>query len=251
LEGEWPYLWPDATCLRQREGGGTVSIAAIVAVAVNTERRREIVGLHIDPSEAERLWSSFLKSLVRRGLKGVRLVISDAHAGLNAAIARVRERDGKGVAFTGCARPWPTFQRDRRPWYWRRCAKPSCNPTKPVRGLSGGTADHLRPRFPKLAALMDDNEHDVLAYLAFLVQHRSKLDSVNPLERLDKEVKRRADVVGIFPNEGFIVRLIGAVPMECNDEWTVRTRYMQVEAMVELLAPTIDAEPAQITADAA
>ena len=107
-------------------------------------------------------------------------------------------------------------------------------------------ADQLRGRWPKLAALMDDSEHDVLAYFAFPAQHRTKLHSTNPLERLNKEVKRRADVVGIFPNEASIIRLIGAVLLEQNDEWLLQCRYMQIEGMAELIPQPLDADPAQI-----
>ena len=103
-------------------------------------------------------------------------------------------------------------------------------------------ADQFRPRWPKLATLMDESEHDVLAYLGFPVQHRAKLHSTNPLERLNKEVKRRADVVGIFPSEQSILRLIGAVLLEANDEWQLQHRYMQVEAMAELMPPIIEGE---------
>jgi putative transposase len=107
-------------------------------------------------------------------------------------------------------------------------------------------ADQLRPRWPKLAALMDDSEHDVLAYMAFPAQHRTKLHSTNPLERLNKEVKRRADVVGIFPNEASITRLIGAVLLEQNDEWLLQCRYMQIEGMAELTPPTLDTQPGKL-----
>src|SRR3712207_6869187 len=112
-------------------------------------------------------------------------------------------------------------------------------------------ADQLRERWPKLGTFMDDSEHDVLAYMAFPTQHRAKLHSTNPLERLNKEVKRRADVVGIFPSEPSIVRLIGAVLLEANDEWQLQHRYMQVEAMAELASPAAETEPALIPPAAA
>jgi putative transposase len=112
-------------------------------------------------------------------------------------------------------------------------------------------ADQLRPRWPKLAVLMDESEHEVLAYMTFPVQHRTKLHSTNPLERLNKEVKRRADVVGIFPNEPAIIRLIGAILLKQNDEWQLQHRYMQLEAMAELIPPANDAEPLQLPPKAA
>ncbi len=112
-------------------------------------------------------------------------------------------------------------------------------------------ADQLRPRWPKLAALMDESEPDVLAYMGFPVQHRTKLHSTNPLERFNKEVKRRADVVGIFPNEASITRLIGAVLLEANDEWQLQHRYMQLEAMAELLSPDPEADTMRLPPRAA
>jgi putative transposase len=250
LEGEWPYLWLDATYLKVREGGRIVSVAAIIAVAVDSEGRREIVGLHLGPSEAETFWSTFLKSLVKRGLKGVKLVISDAHEGLKGAIRRVL-----GATWQRCRVHWmrsalahvPKGQQTMVAAALRQAflqADPEA-----ARQTWRQVADQLRPRWPRLAGLMDDSEHDVLAYMAFPVQHRVKLHSTNPLERLNKEVKRRADVVGIFPNEASITRLIGAVLLEANDEWQLQHRYMQVEAMAELTAPA--PEPAQIPPQAA
>lgn len=224
-----------------RQGGRIVPVAAIIAVAANTEGRREIIGLGIGPSEAEIFWTEFLRSLKARGLGGVRLVISDAHTGLKAAIARVFEA---------------TWQRCRVHWMRNALAHVSRGQhtviaaairqafDQPDRANAGETwrkvAEQLRPRWPKLADLMDDSEHDVLAYMSFPRQHRTKLHSTNPIERLNKEVKRRADVVGIFPNEASIMRLIGAVLFEQNDEWQTASRYMMVEAFAQIDTEEID-----------
>jgi putative transposase len=238
LEGEWPYLWLDATYLKVREGGRIVSVAAIIAVAVDAEGRREIVGLGLGPSEAEPFWSTFLKGLVRRGLKGVRLVVSDAHEGLKHAIAKVL-----GAAWQRCRVHWMRNALAHVPKGQQTVVAAALRQAflqadqDAARQVWRQLADQLRPRWPKLAGLMDESEPDVLAYLAFPLQHRTKLHSTNPLERLNKEVKRRADVVGIFPGEPSITRLIGAVLLEANDEWQLQHRYMQVEAMAELLAP--------------
>jgi putative transposase len=240
LSGEWPYLWLDATYLKQREGGRIVSVAAIIAVAVDTEGRREVVGLHIGPSEAEAFWSTFLKSLVRRGLRGVKLVISDAHEGLKAAIRRVR-----GATWQRCRVHWirnalayvPKGQQTMVAAALRQAVLQADR--KAAQQTWRHVADQFRLRWPKLAAFLDASEHDVLAYMGFPAQHRQKLHSTNTVERLNKEVKRRSDVVGIFPSEQSILRLIGAVLLEANDEWATQTRYMQVEAMAELLGPPL------------
>jgi putative transposase len=243
LEGEWPYLWLDATYLKVREGGRIVPVAAIIAVAVSTAGKREIVGLGLGPSEAEPFWSTFLKGLVRRGLKGVRLVISDAHEGLKHAVAKVLH-----ATWQRCRVHWmrtalahiPKGQQTVVAAALRQAFLQADQPM--ARQVWRQVADQLRPRWPKLASLMDEGEPDVLAYMGFPAQHRAKLHSTNPLERLNKEVKRRADVVGIFPGEASITRLIGAVLLEANDEWQLQHRYIQVEAMAELTAPNPDAE---------
>ena len=243
LTGEWPYLWLDATYLRQREGGRIVSVAAIIAVAVDSEGKREIVGLHIGPNEAETFWSTFLKSLVRRGLRGVKLVISDAHEGLKAAIRRVM-----GATWQRCRVHWmrnalayvPKGQQSMVAAALRQVFLQE--DADNARRVWRAAADQVRQKWPKLGAFMDGSEHDVLAYMTFPAQHRAKLHSTDPLERLNKEVKRRADVVGIFPSEQSILRLIGAVLLEANDEWQLQHRYMQVEGIAGLVPPTIDGE---------
>ena len=251
LTGEWPYLWLDATYLKVREGGRVVSVAVIVAVAVTTEGRREIVGLHIGPSEAEIFWTDFLRDLVKRGLTGVKLVISDAHEGLKAAIRRVLGA---------------TWQRCRVHWTRNALAYvPKAHQTMVAAGLRQAFqqpdqaaaraslshfADQLHNRWPKLKVFVDDSLDDVLAYMSFPAQHRTKLHSTNPLERLNKEIKRRADVVGIFPNEDSIKRLIGAVLLEANDEWQLQHRYMQIEGMAELATPMINEQTLAITPQA-
>jgi putative transposase len=252
LAGEWPYLWLDATYLRQREGGRIVSVAAIIAVACDAEGRREIVGLHIGPSEAETFWAGFLKSLVKRGLKGVRLVVSDAHEGLKAAIARVL-----GATWQRCRVHWMRNALAHVGKAQQSMAAAALRQAflqpgqEAARQTWRQVADQLRPRWPKLGKLMDDSEEDVLAYMAFPAQHRTKLHSTNTLERLNKEVKRRADVVGIFPSEQSIVRLLGAVLLEANDEWQLQRRYMGVEAMGETLTPTPTNETLQLPPKAA
>ena len=236
LEGDWPYLWIDATYVKVRQNGRIVSVAVIVAVGVNTDGRREVLGLDIGPSEAEPFWTAFLRKLARRGLRGVRLVISDAHEGLKAAIAKILSatwqrcrvhfmrnalahagKSGRRVVSAFVATAFAQNDAESAKQQWRR------------------VADQVRPKVPKLAALMDEAEPDVLAYMTFPAQHRAKLHSTNPLERLNGEIKRRTEVVGIFPNEAAITRLVGAILLEQNDEWAVqRSRYMTLETIAPI-----------------
>jgi putative transposase len=236
LEGDWPYIWLDATYLKVRQDGRIVSVAVIIAVGVNGAGRREVLGMAIGASEAETFWTDFLRKLARRGLRGVKLVISDAHEGIKASVSKVLSaswqrcrihfmrnvlahagNQGRRVvaAFIGTA-----FAQDdagAAKTQWRQ------------------VADQLRQRVPKLAALMDEAETDVLAYMTFPAAHRPKLHSTNPIERLIGEIKRRTEVVGIFPNEDAITRLVGAILLEQNDEWAVqRARYMSLETIAPL-----------------
>jgi transposase-like protein len=218
----------------------------IIAVGVNSGGRREVLGMDIGPSEAETFWTEFLRKLARRGLRGVKLVISDAHEGLKAAIARVLHatwqrcrvhlmrnllahagRHGRGVASAFIATAFAQEDAEAAKAQWRK------------------VADQLRPKLPKLATFMDEAETDVLAYMDFPPAHRTKLHSTNPLERLNGEVKRRTDVVGIFPNEAAITRLVGAILLEQNDEWSVqRARYMTLETIAPLSDNAIVSLPA-------
>jgi transposase-like protein len=238
LEGEWPYLWLDATYLKQRQGGRIVGVAAIIAVAANTDGKREIIDLSIGDSEAVVFWMEFLRTLVKRGLKGVKLVVSDAHEGLKAAIQKALS----GATWQRCrvhttrnllARV-PKAQQSRLAALLRE-AFTAPNAEK-AHAAWRSVADAARESHPKLAEAMDEAEDDVLAYMDFPAAHRSKLHSTNGLERLNKEVKRRADVVGIFPNEASIIRLVGAVLMEANDEWQLQHRYLSIEALAEISA---------------
>ena len=233
IEGDWPYVWLDATYVKARSDGRIVSVAVIIAVGVNGDGRREVLGMSIGASEAETFWTDFLRTLTRRGLRGVKLVISDAHEGLKAAITKVLNatwqrcrihfmrnvlahagKQGRGVvsAFIGTAFAQPDADAAHK--QWRQ------------------VADQLRPKVKKLADFMDDAENDVLAYMDFPPAHRTKLHSTNPIERVNGEIKRRTDVVGIFPNDEAIIRLVGAILLEQNDEWAVqRGRYMTLESV--------------------
>jgi transposase-like protein len=236
IEGDWPYLWIDATYVKVRNNGRIVSAAVIIAVGANADGRREVLGMDIGPSEAETFWTDFLRKLRRRGLRGVKLVISDAHEGIKAAVSKVltsswqrcrvhfmrnvlahATRSGRRVVSAFIATAFAQDDAEAARSQWRK------------------VADQLRPKTPKLATLMDEAEADVLAYMAFPAAHRTKLHSTNPIERLNGEIKRRTEVVGIFPNEDAITRLVGAILLEANDEWAVqRSRYMTLETMAPL-----------------
>ena len=235
LEGAWPYLWLDATYIKVLEGGRIISRAVIVAVAVNEDGKREVLGVHAGHSEAEVFWTEFLRSLADRGLRGVKLVIADDHKGLRAAARRVFNA---------------THQRCRVHWLRNALAHAPAKQRTAVAAMLktifaqetkadaeaqwGVVADALREKQPKLGALMDASGDDVLAYMDFPREHWPQIASTNPLERVNREIKRRADVVGIFPNDDAIVRLVGALMLETNDEWAVARRYMSLETLARV-----------------
>jgi len=221
IEGDWPYVRVDATDLKVRQAGRIVSVAVTIAIGA---------------SEAETFWRDFLRSLARRGLRGVKLVIPDAHEGIKAAVSRV---------FSAIWQRWRVhFARNAMAHAGKsgRRVVPAIIATayaqetpEAAKGLWRKVADQLRPSVPKPAKLMDTAEEDVLAYMLFPPRHRTKLHPTNPLERLNGEIKRRTGVIGIFPNEDAITRLVGALLLEQNDEWAVqRGRYMTLESIAQL-----------------
>lgn len=236
IEGDWPYVWVDATYLKVRQAGRIVSVAVTIAVGVNSDGRREVLGMAIGASEAETFWTDFLRSLARRGLRGVKLVISDAHEGIKAAASRVFsatwQRCRVHFARNAMAHAGKSGRRVVSAFMATAYAQETPEAAK---GQWRKVADQLRPSVPKLARMMDTAEEDVLAYMSFPPQHRTKLHSTNPLERLNGEIKRRTGVVGISPNKDAITRLVGALLLEQNDEWVVqRGRYMTLESVLQL-----------------
>lgn len=233
IEGDWPYLWLDATYVKVREAGRIVPVAVTIAVGVNADGRREVLGMAIGSSEAEPFWLDFLRTLKRRGLGGVKLVVSDAHEGLKAAVTKVLratwQRCRVHFARNALAHAGKTQRRIVSAWIGTAYAE---SDAAAAHAQWRTVADQLRPKVPKLAALMDSAEEDVLAYMHFPAAHRPKLHSTNSIERLNGEIKRRTDVVGIFPNEAAVVRLVGAILLEQSDEWaTQRARYMTLETI--------------------
>ena len=248
IEGHWPYLWIDATYLKSRQGGRIVSVAVIVAVGVNTDGRREVLGVATGASEAEVFWTEFLRSLADRGLRGVKLVIADDHKGLRAAARRVFS-----AGLQRCRVHWA------RNLLGHAAPKQRAAVAAMVRTIFAQdtkaeaiaqwdkVADALRERHAKLGALMDASREDVLTYMDYPEEHWAQIASTNPLERVNKEIKRRADVVGIFPNDEAVIRLVGALMLEQSDEWAVSRRYFSLESLARLA----DTHPTQLPAVAA
>ncbi|HEY5051628.1 MAG TPA: IS256 family transposase [Acidothermaceae bacterium] len=239
IEGDWPYVWLDATYVKVRRDHHIVSVAVIIAVGVNTDGRREVLGMTVGHSEAEPFWVEFLRSLTRRGLRGTKLVISDAHEGLRSALSQV---------FVGAT--------------WQRCkvhflrnvasAVPKLHAPavlvvvksiflQPTRETARDAVNHaltvLEPRFPTVAAKLRAAENDVLAYLDFPVDHWRSISSTNAIERVNAELDRRAKVVGIFPNTASLLRLFTAVLQDQHDEWQDGRRHFSQQSMARVTHP--------------
>jgi putative transposase len=222
-QGPYTYLWLDALEIRCREAGRIVNVASVIATAVNTDGRREILGLDLLTTEDGAGWTAFLRDLVARGLSGVQLVISDDHRGLTGAIAAVLQ----GASWQRCRTHFMRNLLTRVP----KAAQPFvatlvrsifAQPSAAeVRAQLERVVDQLAERFPAAAELLAEAGLDITAFAAFPVEHWRQIWSNNPQERLNREIRRRTDVVGIFPNRDAIVRLVGAVLAEQHDEWQV------------------------------
>ena len=244
LAGEYPYLWLDATDHKVRIEGRVVSQATVVAIGVTATGDRQILGVDVGASEDRAFWTAFLRGLVKRGLGGVRLVVSEAHEGLKQAITSV---------LSGA-----TWQRCRVHFMRNLLATVPAGAREPIAAVVRTVfaqpdhasalaqlrkvVDGLRGRLPQTAALLEDAAEDILAHKHFPEEHRRQLHSTNPLERLNKEIKRRSTVVGIFPNVRAVLRLVGAILLEQDDEWAVaERRYFSAESMHRLLNPALPA----------
>lgn len=249
LEGAYPYLWLDAKHLKVRDSGHVRSKALMVAFAVHSSGRREVIGIEIAESETEAGWAAFLRELRARGLSGVRLAVSDDHLGLKAAIAKV----------LGC--PWQRctvhFIRNMH----GHCKKGQRNMVAAAlrevfnaedladaKERSASVIERLSGSVPKVAALLAEAEEDLLAFYRFPQAHWPKLRSTNNIERVNKEIARRSDVVGIFPNDSSVIRLVGALLIEQNDEWLLTRGYLSQESIGLVLEDQAEANGSEVVA---
>jgi len=236
--GSYPFVWLDAMTQRCREGGRVVNVVTVIATAVNADGRREVLGVDVITSEDGSGWTAFLRRLVERGLSGVELVISDDHQGLKAAIAE----ELPGSSWQRCRSHFlrnlltkvPKSAQDLVATLVRSIfAQPGRDE---VWAQQERVIEQLRARFPNAAEMLEDAAEDILAFSAFPKATWRQIWSNNPQERLNREIRRRTDVVGIFPNREAIVRLVGAVLAEQNDEWVVTRRYMAADALAQTRA---------------
>jgi transposase-like protein len=239
LDTAYPYVWLDALYLKVRQNHRIVNMALVIAIGVRETGEREILGVEIGSSEEESFWKAFLRSLVQRGLKGVELVISDAHQGLQNAIQAVLV----GAAWQRCR---VHFMRNVLAHVPKADKSIVAAAIRTIFAQRNEEAARLQlaevlkameSRWPKAAEVLAGGEDEVLTYMSFPQEHWTRIYSTNPLERLNKEVKRRTNVVGIFPNTDAVLRLVGSVLLEIHEEWQVGRRYFSQESMRKLKAP--------------
>ena len=239
LDAAYPYLWVDARYEHVREDGRVVSMAVVVAYGVRADGVREVLGLDVGLSEDVAFWREFFQGLVARGLRGVQLVISDAHPGLKRAIRKCSwARPGSAVACISCGTCSPGCPRRPKRWSRPRCARSSSSRiARPPSANCARSARRLQAQFPQAVSLLEEAEEEIFTFYDFPTEHRRQIYSTNPLERLNKELKRRSAVVGIFPNRAAVIRLLGALLVEQNDEWLVGRHYFSEASMHKLLHP--------------
>jgi len=233
--GPYTYVWVDALTQKVREGGRIVSVAVVVATGVNADGHREILGLDLITTEDGAGWTAFLRGLVARGLSGVALVVSDAHAGLIDAVASVLP----GATWQRCRVHFVRNVLTRVPKTAQSMVATLIRSIfeqpdhEQVLAQHARVVDQLTERFGDAADMLIEAQSDILAFSTFPKEHWRQIWSNNPQERLNKEIRRRTDVVGIFPNRAAVIRLVGAVLAEQHDEWAVARRYMGVESMAK------------------
>ena len=249
--GPYPYLWLDALAIRVREQGRIVRCACVVASAVNADGYREILGLDVFTQEDEAAWRAFLADLTARGLAGVQLVVSDDHRGLTNAIDALLP----GASWQRCRTHFmrnllTRVPRSAQPFVATLVRTIFAQPSaEEVAAQLGRVVEQLRTRFPQVAVMLEDAAPDVTAFAAFPTEHWRQIWSNNPQERLNREIRRRSDVVGIFPNRDAVIRLVGMVLAEQHDEWAVGRRYMSAGSLAKLTpAAVIELEdPEEVT----
>jgi putative transposase len=237
LEGRYPYLWLDAKVEKVRDGGRVVPKALVLAYAVHESGYREVIGLDVGECETEAFWRNFLRSLVKRGLRGVQLVVSGAHAGLKAAIAQTLDCPWQRCSVHFLRETLGHVRKDQQGMV-AALLRPIFNADDRdgARELVDDALERLRKPLPQVAALLEEAEEDLLAFYSFPLMHWPKLRSTNPLERVNREIGRRTDVVGIFPNDKALIRLATSVVIEQNDEWLVGHRYLSAHSLDAILS---------------
>jgi putative transposase len=244
LEGRYPYLWLDGKVERVRDRGGVRHKCLVIAYAVHETGRREVIGIDVGEAETEAFWLEFLRSLRARGLDGVRLCVSDSHGGLKHAIARTLDCPWQRCTVHFLRNMLGHCQKAQQPMIAAAIRSVfAASSGAEARERLGEVVARLEPIAPKIAGLLLDAEPELLAFYQLPREHWTKLRSTNPLERVNREIARRTDVVGIFPNDQALIRLAGSLLVEQNDEWLVARRYLSERSLALVLAGEDERDP--------